>query len=65
MSIASSVSVNNIDNVTREELLYLLWLALVECSTHNINTVGTFDPDETFDAPILLDVLDEVLGVVP
>jgi hypothetical protein len=65
MSIASSISVNNINNVSREELLYLLWLALVECNTHGIRTVGTFDPDETFDAPALLDVLDEVLGVVP
>lgn len=65
MSIASSISVNNLDKVTKEELLYLLWLALVECSTHGINTVGTFDPDETFDAPVLLDQLDEVLGVLP
>lgn len=65
MSIASNISINNLNNVTKEELLYLLWLSLVECSTHGINTVGTFDPDETFDAPALLDRLDEVLGVVP
>lgn len=63
MNIAQSI----IEGQTppNDHLFYLLWLALVELQNNGIDIVGTFDPDETYCASDLLEVLDEKLGVMP